>query len=194
MKILILNGNPNPANNQFEEKLEIIAGTLKNDHTKTEIVKLRDLDMAYCTGCFNGWVKTPGQCIIKDDHAQVSKKYIHAGRVIFASPIMMGYVSSLMKKTLDRLISLLLPYITIINGEIHHVKRYETYPEIGVLYQKEQDTDQRDLEILKNLFSRLSINIHANLWLFHDMDAPLKPLTNEPMIYQDAQSQPTQKK
>lgn len=189
MNILILNGNPNPANTQFERKLEEIAGTLKNNHTKTEIISLRNLDIAYCTGCFNCWVKTPGQCIIQDEHAIVSQKYIHADRVFFASPIIMGYVSSLMKKTLDRLIPLLLPYITIINGEIHHVKRYKTYPEIGVLYQKEQDTDQRDMEILKNLFNRLSINIHANLRLFHDMDDALKTIPGELTIYQNTPSQ-----
>ena len=56
---------------------------------------------------------------------------------------------------------LLHPYIQLINGESHHKKRYERYPEFGVIVEKEQDTDSEDLQIVKDIYDRLAINFHS---------------------------------
>jgi hypothetical protein len=53
------------------------------------------------------------------------------------------------------------PYLQIINGEHHHRKRYERYPDFGVIVQREPDTDEEDLIIVKDIYDRLAINFHA---------------------------------
>ncbi len=75
-----------------------------------------------------------------------------------------------MKKITDRLIVLLHPYIEIIEGECHHVKRYEKYPEIGVLLQPEEDTDEEDLAIVSDIYKRLAINLHSKVQIVDVMD------------------------
>jgi hypothetical protein len=64
---------------------------------------------------------------------------------------------------MDRLIVLLHPYIEIVNGECHHRKRYEKYPNLGLILEKEPDTDDEDIKLVKDIFDRLAINFHSKL-------------------------------
>jgi multimeric flavodoxin WrbA len=49
---------------------------------------------------------------------------INSDRVFFASPVIMGYLSAVMKKFMDKLTPLIHPYLTIDQGEAHHKHRY----------------------------------------------------------------------
>jgi len=40
----------------------------------------------------------------------------------------MGFLSSLMKNTMDRNIPLVHPHLEEVDGEVHHKKRYDKYP------------------------------------------------------------------
>ena len=68
--------------------------------------------------------------------------------VVFASPVVAGFISALLKRFTDRLIPLVLPYFTILENEIHHVSRYEKRPSLGVIVFAGEDTDSEDLEII----------------------------------------------
>ena len=62
MKITILNGNPNADNVIFDDYLKALSDLLESsDHTAL-IITLREIDLRYCTGCFDCFVKTPGEC------------------------------------------------------------------------------------------------------------------------------------
>ncbi|OHD55620.1 MAG: hypothetical protein A2Y33_13375 [Spirochaetes bacterium GWF1_51_8] len=164
MKIVILNGNSDAGNKEFEKYLaEFSAGLVKNGH-EPEILTLRDMNIRYCTGCWGCWVKTPGACVLKDDSMTVCDKVINSGMFILASPLSMGYPSSLLKKTMDKLIPLVHPYAMVYKKEMHHKKRYQKdYPSIAILFQKENDTDEDDIRILRVLFDRLGINFHSDV-------------------------------
>jgi multimeric flavodoxin WrbA len=88
---------------------------------------------------------------------------INADLVVFASPVKMGFVSSLLKKSMDKMIPLVHPYIEIVNGENHHQKRYEKYPELAVLLETDKNTDDEDIEIITNIFKRLALNFKSDL-------------------------------
>lgn len=179
MKILILNGNPKPSD--FDEKLLVYSQTLNTVH-KTEVLQLRDMQVEYCKGCWGCWVKEPGRCVFEDDSQIVREKIVNSDFILFASPLIYGYVSALTKKVMDKIVPLLLPYITFIEGESHHKKRFDKYPDIGLVYQRENDTDQEDINILKDLFARLCLNFHADFLLFDEIeDVELESIMDEPI-------------
>jgi multimeric flavodoxin WrbA len=119
------------------------------------------MNLKNCTGCWSCWWKTPGECAIKDEGEKIFRSVINSNFFVFASPIIAGFTSSELKKVTDRLIVLLHPYLELINGECHHRKRYDSYPDFGLLLQKEADTDEEDIQIISDIYDRLALNFHA---------------------------------
>lgn len=160
MKITILNGDMNSQESIFSDYIKQVADIFTVPHSCT-VFPLAEMKLHYCIGCFSCWWKNPGQCAIKDDAEKIFKSVINADLLIFASPLMAGFTSSELKKITDRIIVLLHPYIELKNGECHHRKRYEKYPQIGLLLKKEEDTDEEDIKIINDIYDRLAINFHG---------------------------------
>ncbi len=144
----------------FSVFMETLADRLGRDH-RVELFHLQKMNLHYCTGCWSCWWKTPGRCSLKDDGEQIFRSVIHSDFLIFASPLIAGFISSSLKKITDRLIVLLHPYIQLVNGESHHRKRYASYPQFGLVIEKEPDTDQEDLTILNDIYDRFALNFHT---------------------------------
>jgi multimeric flavodoxin WrbA len=163
MKITILNGNPNSQNQDFETYLADLTHLLVANAHEVTSCTLRELHLHYCTGCFGCWVKIPGECVVADDSAQVRRSVINSDFTLLASPLRMGFPSALLKQTMDKLIPLIHPYAVVDHGEAHHLARYENYPRLGLLLQKETDTDDADIEIITSIFARTSLNLKSRL-------------------------------
>jgi hypothetical protein len=73
----------------------------------------------------------------------------------------MGFTSAILKKTHDKLLPLLMPYIEVYKFEAHHVSRYDNYPAIALLLEEESDTDESDIEIISEIYRRDAINFKA---------------------------------
>ncbi len=162
MKLVIINGNPDPGNSIFEDYIRGLEESLKTNN-ETETFTLREKDIKYCTGCWGCWVKTPGECLSKDDSHEICARIIHSDFVLFVSPVIMGFTSALLKKLQDKMIPLLHPYIEIVEDECHHHKRYESYPALGLLIQREENTDDDDIKIISDIYKRLSLNFRSEL-------------------------------
>lgn len=160
-RIVILNGIADERFAEYEMGLnDAIAA--RAGELDVRYFRLRDMDIRYCTGCWNCWVKSPGVCMHKDDMPEVYREIMAADLFLLLSPLSMGFVNSLTKKTCDRLIPLIHPYFELVDGETHHMKRYEICPEMGfILIEPEKsDTDYANVhEILR----RLSINLRTTL-------------------------------
>lgn len=137
MKITILNGDMKQDENDFSRYLEKLAEGFRENHS-IYLYPLNKMNLHYCTGCWDCWWKTPGRCTINDGAEKIFKSVINSDFVIFASPLMAGFTSSSLKKITDRLIVLLHPYIKLKNGECHHKKRYDKYPDFGLILKKRQ--------------------------------------------------------
>lgn len=178
MEVLILNGNPNPGESRLDEFLNRLAGTGKPG-IDWKILALRDLDLKYCTGCWKCWVKNPGKCFIDDDIKKVLQAYMNANLVIFASPLIMGFTSALLKKANDRLLPLLLPYAKTFNGEFHHWKRYPLYPRTALIMEPEHDTDEKDLAITSEIYRRNAINLKTSLLFSTTINQPVENVLHQ---------------
>ena len=162
MKALILNGSnddENPLNIWEKSIIEL----LDNHGWQVETVELRNKKLATCIGCFGCWIKTPGQCILKDEGQEICKAVARSDLLVLLTPLTFGGYSFELKKIVDRLIPNLLPLFTKINGEMHHKTRYEKNPKLlAIGYQPQHDEESE--RIFRELVHRNSIN----------MDSPVK--------------------
>lgn len=159
MKALILDGS---TEENFTLKIvhDVIIDEFKNMGWKVNSRVLRDLKIGSCYGCFKCWVQTPGICIIDDVERDIAKETIQSDLLIFLTPVTFGGYSSELKKAVDRLIPLIMPFFIKIDGEVHHKSRYERYPSlmgIGVLPNEDKESEQ----LFKTLVNRNAINFHS---------------------------------
>ncbi|MBI9050322.1 MAG: flavodoxin family protein [Anaerolineaceae bacterium] len=176
--VVIINGSPSDKNGLNKKANQLHAELINNAITSTQI-KLRELRIDHCTGCWSCWNKTPGECILQDDVANCLRQIIHADLLIFAAPLFMGYPSALTKRFMDRMIPLVHPYIEWDRGECHHWARYEKYPRLALLLEKENDTDKVDINIVRDLFSRAARNLKSDLAFTYTIDDDMKEVCNE---------------
>lgn len=153
MKITIINGNSKKENETFDRYLEHLRSSLEERGHAVAAFTLRDMDIKDCTGCYTCWVRTPGLCVLKDDYDTVIREYIRSDLVIFASPVVMSFMTSLMKRAVDRLLPLACAFLEQkADGRIGHVRRYEKYPGKGLILEKTKNVDDSDIEPLRNVF------------------------------------------
>ena len=160
MKALILNGAT--CDDRMIALVEnVIAGRLQSSGWNVARMLLKEQKIASCRGCFSCWTRSPGVCVIDDDGRRVAKAAMQCDLMVWLTPVTFGGYSSELKKALDRLIPNLLPYFTLINGEIHHVPRYEKYPDLAVVGVA-QEHDAEAEQTFVRLASRNAINSYCS--------------------------------
>ena len=146
MKAFILNG--------FEKKddtlYKIISEHLKGIGWEINTFFPQDKRIAPCQGCFGCWIKTPGICVIDDDGRDIVQMAIQSDMIVFLSPITFGGYSSGLKKAIDRMVPIALPFFMKIDGEIHHKSRYGGRPleKLGFFSKKERKSLDLITELL----------------------------------------------
>lgn len=158
MKAIILNG-ARKDDNALDSVHEIIVDELTGIGWEVKSFALHKIKIAYCLGCFECWVKTPGVCRFNDDGREIAGQFIQSDLSILFTPVTFGGYSAELKKALDRIICLILPFFMKINGEVHHKLRYEQYPRlmgVGVLPQENEESKR----IFKTLVNRNALNLH----------------------------------
>lgn len=175
MKAVILDGS-----HTGQSAIDLLGNRIRDQFATqqwtVDRIVLREEKVAYCLGCFECWTKSPGLCRIDDVGRDVATEVINSDLVVFLTPITFGGYSSQLKKVVDRLICLVSPFFTRIEGEVHHRARYKHYPAlfgIGVLSQSNPEQE----EIFRELITRNSVNLHAPL---HDSCIVNNPQDDDP--------------
>jgi len=102
------------------------------------------------------WTQTPGQCVIKDDMAELLDMFMKSDIAVMATPVYVHNVTGIMKTFIDRLIPIMDPHLVKMeNGYTGHIKRYETYPKVGVIATG-AFPEQKCTEFVSQYFHRLS--------------------------------------
>jgi multimeric flavodoxin WrbA len=179
MNIVILNGNQDAAHSAFDSYLDQIVMRLSGAGHGVTAFTLRDMEIRQCAGCFACWLKTPGLCVHRDDHESILRAYVGSDLVLFASPLVMGFTSALLKRATDRILPILLPYIDGSSGECRHFMRYEKHPLMALLYDPEDDTDDKDRTIVASMWSRLARNARSRLIFSTQCTVPVEEVCHE---------------
>ena len=121
---------------------------------------LRDTRVAWCQGCFECWTHTPGICKLDDAGRDIAEAYVRADAVVVVTRSRFGSLGFDAKKALDRMLGTLLPFFRRIDGEVHHLPRYEHPPALGVLAVL--DAPDASIEtVLEALVARNALNTAA---------------------------------
>ena len=124
-------------------------------------VRLRDLKVGPCNGCFHCWTRTPGLCDQDDDGRELTRQLAQVEALVLVTPVRYGGYSSLVKRSLERaVLPFLLPFFTEVHGEVHHPLRYGRkvrLAALGCLPKPDPDSES----LFQKILQRNALNFHA---------------------------------
>jgi len=130
---------------------------------QVETVRLKEKRIGQCRGCFDCWVRTPGQCIIDDDANEVMRSFVNSQVIVLLTPVTFGGHSSQLKKALDRLLGCMLPYLERCGRDTRHPRRYDLARRmvfVGLLPQRDHEAQTTYRELSK----MNALNFRATAW------------------------------
>ncbi len=159
---------------QTEEMVEAVKSIFEEP---LKIVRLED-PITPCIGCWNCWLKTPGICVMKDQMTTSYSDYVNSDTVILLLDTAQGFINHQGKVFLDRTIPHYHPYIDLVQGECHHVARYERYPDMVFHYDLEGLTDQEET-VIEDYLVRMAFHFKSKAFrLVGNGSLQLQPLKN----------------
>ncbi len=159
MKAVFFKGSP-PAGRDLlcNRASAAVTARMKALDWEVKAFNLAGMEIKACRGCFSCWVKTPGHCIIEDDQESILRAMAASDRVVWLTPITFGGYSPELKKALDRIIPISLPFFGKVRGETHHPLRYPLRRRLLVIgTQKREDASSEG--IFRRLVERNAVNM-----------------------------------
>jgi multimeric flavodoxin WrbA len=159
MKVTLLNGFDIQDHGQ-EIVHDLVTESIAHQNWHITTFTLQDLHITHCRGCFDCWTKRPGLCKFNDAGQDISRALISSNLAVLLTPVTFGGYSAELKKALDRVICLLMPFFTTIEGEVHHQKRYKRYPHLIGIGTLPGPAPQSEA-IFRTLVQRNALNMHS---------------------------------
>ena len=160
MKAILLKGSPAAGQDPLSNRAAAaVTAALKARNWQAKAFALAGMDIQPCRGCFSCWVRTPGLCTIRnDDQEQILRAWAEADLIAMLTPITFGGYAPELKKALDRIIPVLLPFFIKIRGETHHPQRYPRRRRLlAVGTQRQEDGDSESS--FRRLVQRNALNM-----------------------------------
>ena len=132
-----------------------------DDENEYKVIKANE-NVRNCIGCFGCWVKTPGQCIIKDGYDRLGIDLKECTDLIIISRCCFGSISPEVKIIQERAIGYLNPDFVIRNGEMHHKRRYDNVITISAYFYGE-DINDAEKTTARNLVSGIVDNYDGKI-------------------------------
>ncbi len=110
-------------------------------NVETDVVEAASLKISPCIGCNYCWMKTPGECSVKDDYEIILKKVIHADQLWVISDTALGFLDHKGKNIYDRILPIATMYLKFKGDQMRHVLRYKQITDIGIIYRGEPDRE-----------------------------------------------------
>lgn len=124
MKIVAINGGPRKAKiSKTTMLLEAFLAGCRRAGAEVEVINLREKNIKNCTGCYTCWIKTPGECVHKDDMKEILEIRAGADLEVWATPVYIFGPTAMFKNFLDRSIPMYQPYIVEKDGLCTHPPR-----------------------------------------------------------------------
>ena len=143
---------------QQEIKLQLMQYFTAKGFSVLEKTLERD-SLAFCRGCFDCWVKTPGECIMKDGIVEINRACMTSDVVVYLCPIVFGQFSANMKSAIDRWLPNMLPFFTTRkDGSTMHTPRYESYSKLIMLGFSE-NLSEGDAELFLDITQKHRSNV-----------------------------------
>ena len=123
MNVLVVNASPHGDKGNTGWILNPFIEGMKNEGAEVTVLYTRKMNIKPCLGCLACWLKTPGECVLKDDYDPVLPMIKAADIIVFATPLYWDGVSGPMKMFLDRMTPMGLPFLEMRDGRDRHPVR-----------------------------------------------------------------------
>ncbi|MBA7519828.1 hypothetical protein ES705_11916 [subsurface metagenome] len=99
MKILAICGSPHKGNTYAA------LNSIKENYPTIDykLLMLNEVNLEQCQGCYVCFQKGEEKCPLKDDRDMIINEMLDADGIVFASPVYVNHISTLMKHFIDRL-------------------------------------------------------------------------------------------
>jgi len=163
MKITIFNASPwGPEGHTHIMAQEFSAGAIEAG-ARIQIVQLVKQQIKTCNRCGVCFYKTAGKCALKDDMEGLINKFMASDIVVFATPVYIDNVTSLMKVFIDRLMPILEPHYEKDScGQYRRRGRFKDYPGFMVISSC-AIPGQSNFEVLRLFFRRMARTMHTEV-------------------------------
>ncbi len=121
-----------------------------------DIVEAAELKIGHCIGCNFCWLKTPGECAVKDDYEIILKKLIHADQYWVISDTALGFIDHKGKNVFDRILPILTMNLHFVGDQMRHISRYGKNADLGIIYKGDADK-----EYLERWAERAALNLES---------------------------------
>lgn len=122
------------------------------------MINLSSLNIHHCVGCFSCWVKTPGQCVFRDDAIHVYPLIAKSQNLMLISRIIFGGFDTVMKTMLERALPIQQPFMRLHHGEIHHLQRNVALKKATLLIYGQYTEEEK--HIFERLIKRNQYNMN----------------------------------
>ena len=123
MKVLAINASPRMNKGNTALILNPFLEGMREAGARVELFYTRKLNINPCTGEFDCWIKTPGECYQKDDMQMLLPKTREADIMVFATPVYVDGVTGPMKNLIDRMLPRVQPFFELREGHCRHPLR-----------------------------------------------------------------------
>jgi len=126
VKILAINGSPRKSKGNTERILAPFLDGAREAGATVDVIYVAEKKIKSCLGCTNCWLKTPGKCVHNDDMPELQKMMHDCEVAVLASPIYIGGVTGQLKTFLDRLITVSMPFLEVVDGYSVHTRHEDS--------------------------------------------------------------------
>ena len=117
---------------------------LEEKKVEYKIFEADTMNISPCLGCNYCWLKTPGNCMINDDYEQIVKLLAKGGQMWVISDTALGFINHKGKNIYDRLMPIVTMNLEFRDKLMRHIMRYDTRPDVGVIFQGKADKEFLD--------------------------------------------------
>lgn len=162
MKIAVINGSHRGKDGNTNI---MVTALLKGAHeagAETVNIFLAEKEIKYCRACKACWFKSPGQCVIKDDMAEIITLMEGADIRVLATPLYFDNISSMLKVFMDRMIVTASPYWgTDKAGECRHLTT--TLPPKLIMIANCGYPERSHFQVISHWIRRYARNINTEI-------------------------------
>jgi multimeric flavodoxin WrbA len=110
MKVVVINGSHKGKDGNTNIMVSAFLKGAYEAGAETVNIFLAEKEIKYCKACKACWFNSPGQCVIKDDIAEILSLMEGADIRVLATPLYFDNISSMLKVFMDRMIVTASPY------------------------------------------------------------------------------------
>jgi len=147
---------------------------------EVRVFDFQDQEIIPCIGCWDCWLKTPGNCLMADRMSESYSDFVNSDTVIILLDTAQGFINHRGKAFIDRTIPHYHPYIKLVKAESQHLSRYEKLPEMVFYFEREGLTEE-EAERIEDYLYRTAYQFQTKGYRIEDLESPsLKPLEQRP--------------